>query len=328
MLYINQDHINAVGLLNEVDKIAALIESGFISIAKGDAILPPTSFLKPDNPERFYRINAKSGIVNELAGLKWVASAPQNTQRGLPRANSLVILNDIVTGIPYCIMEGTAINAVRTSAVSYLFLKKFRNNFKRAVIFGVGVLGQEHLRQVIEGYKKGHFPHLETISLYDSNNENSKRVYDLFKDVEGLELSIESSLEGCFTESTAVLLCTNVLSSFIPAETIPGAIGLTVVSIGLRELEPKALTKFTRSVVDNIEHMFSVNTSVDLAGQQGFLKKSDCFTLPDLLLDPSSVSFADEENVILNPFGLVSHDLVVANALYNACVKQNIGTTL
>lgn len=328
MLYINQDHINAVGLLNEVDKIAALIESGFISIAKGDAILPPTSFLKSDDPERFYRINAKSGIVNELAGLKWVASAPQNTQRGLPRANSLVILNDIVTGIPYCIMEGTAINAVRTSAVSYLFLKKFRNNFKRAVIFGVGVLGQEHLRQVIEGYKKGHFPHLETISLYDSNNENSKRVYDLFKDVEGLELSIESSLEGCFTESTAVLLCTNVLSPFIPAETIPEAIGLTVVSIGLRELEPKALTKFTRSVVDNIEHMFSVNTTVDLAGQQGFLKKSDCLTLPDLLLDPSSVSFADEENVILNPFGLVSHDLVVANALYNACVKQNIGITL
>ena len=41
-----------------------------------------------------------------MAGIKWIASAPDNIHKGLERASALIALNDADTGQPRAILEG------------------------------------------------------------------------------------------------------------------------------------------------------------------------------------------------------------------------------
>lgn len=52
------------------------------------------------------RINAMPGFLGgrfQMAGIKWIGSNPKNQLKGLPRASSIIILNDPDTKFPICI---------------------------------------------------------------------------------------------------------------------------------------------------------------------------------------------------------------------------------
>ena len=54
----------------------------------------------------------------DLIGVKWIVGMPANPARGLPTYSALVIVNDPVTGEPLGVIDGDAITAARTAAIS------------------------------------------------------------------------------------------------------------------------------------------------------------------------------------------------------------------
>jgi ornithine cyclodeaminase/alanine dehydrogenase len=93
-----------------------------------------------------------------LAGMKFFGVVPDNPARGLPNVCSLVVLSDIATGLPLCLMDGGWITGVRTAAMTAVAAKHLAHPASEVVAFiGCGVQARAHtrlLRQVLPGLRR------------------------------------------------------------------------------------------------------------------------------------------------------------------------------
>ncbi len=328
MLYLGEEEMRQIGALEgaALPTIWDQVESALVTMAEGTSAVPLDSYLRSPDPEHFDRIIAKAGLVGTTAGIKWIASAPSNLERGLPRATGLLVLNDVVTGVAYAILDAVPVSNLRTAGVALVFLRAFRRRFRRAVVIGAGVHGREHCRQLLHGRELGLFENLDEVFVYDPLEASRQRFSEELTEVKAL-----ASPEEIFADDTLLLYCTNALEPYVTAEEVRGKSGLTVVHTSLRDFLPEALAAFDRCVADSVEHVARAKTSVDLTIQAGLLRRQDCLELTSLLAAArrdAEPPFRDDENVILNPMGLVLNDLLVGEAIYRMAKESGLGTEL
>ncbi|MFC6082162.1 ornithine cyclodeaminase family protein [Sphaerisporangium aureirubrum] len=80
------------------------------------------------------------------AGVKLAAVAPGNAALGLPRINAVYVLYDGVTLRPVAFLDGTALTALRTPAVSVAAVRaSLGERPLRVVVFGAGPQGAGHI---------------------------------------------------------------------------------------------------------------------------------------------------------------------------------------
>ena len=92
---------------------------------------------------------AGGGATSDLLGMKWIGGGTGNRARGLPALASLIVLDDPSTGAPVAIMDGDAITAARTAALSGVAVRLLvprgrTERGHRAVLVGAGVQGRAH----------------------------------------------------------------------------------------------------------------------------------------------------------------------------------------
>src|SRR4051794_36518500 len=128
-------------------EIADLVEAVYRLHGAGDSVNPPSYFLRfPDRPSsRIIALPASLGGPNQVDGLKWVSSFPQNVASGIPRASAVLILNDHDTGYPFACLEASIISATRTAALAALAtdrLSRGRARPTRIGFIGVGLIAR------------------------------------------------------------------------------------------------------------------------------------------------------------------------------------------
>jgi ornithine cyclodeaminase len=91
------------------------------------------------------------GDIN-IGGIKWAAESKKNaTIPGIPYGIDISILSDPETVLPFCILDGTLITAMRTSAVGGLMAKYAApSNADIACLVGAGVIGRTMISAVHE----------------------------------------------------------------------------------------------------------------------------------------------------------------------------------
>jgi ornithine cyclodeaminase/alanine dehydrogenase-like protein (mu-crystallin family) len=79
-------------------------------------------------------------------GVKLVSLTPANSERGLPFIHASYLLFDAETQAPEAVLDGSALTALRTAAVSGLATRFLaRADAARLVVFGAGVQARSHL---------------------------------------------------------------------------------------------------------------------------------------------------------------------------------------
>ena len=82
-------------------------------------------------------------------GVKLVTLTPANPDRGLPFIHASYVLFDAETQAPEAALDGSALTAIRTAAVSGLATRSLsREDAHRLVLFGAGVQARSHLESM------------------------------------------------------------------------------------------------------------------------------------------------------------------------------------
>jgi ornithine cyclodeaminase/alanine dehydrogenase len=154
MRYLDDTEVRAA--LPAQHELIRLAEVALRSLLAGAEV--PAKPTLPPGPGRAFaqampaRLTASlvpgGGADADLLGMKWIAGTQGNRAAGRPTLAGLVVLNDPATGTPIAILDGAAITAARTAALSGVAIRLLASTGPglpaKAVLIGAGVQGRAH----------------------------------------------------------------------------------------------------------------------------------------------------------------------------------------
>ncbi|MEP6477644.1 MAG: ornithine cyclodeaminase family protein, partial [Actinomycetota bacterium] len=138
------DLIDAAQLRRRLPMRAAIdaLEAGFA------AGVPPLS-LRTRTPTPDGQVLVMPAAGDQGVGVKVITLTSGNPGRGLPLVQGLYLLFDAVSQSPEAVIDGAALTALRTGAVSGLATRWLaRPDARRVVVFGAGVQARAHVEAV------------------------------------------------------------------------------------------------------------------------------------------------------------------------------------
>ena len=287
---------------------------------------PNSSFLRfsrlPGN--RIIGLPAFLGGEYNVAGLKWVSSWPANTDRGLPRAAAVLVLNDASTGYPFALIEASGLSAYRTTAGAALaaeILHERRTGDRRRAstlgIVGCGAIG----RGLVEALLREQWQ-IEELRVFDLD-VNRARAF-----AGSIEAHVSPGLltiRICETYRSLASNCDIVaLTTTAGVPWVHDADTLrhrpVVLHLSLRDLAPEIILG-SNNIVDDIRHVLRENTSVHLAHQATRHHDFISGTLYELMF--KEVALDHRKPFIFSPFGLGVLDIALGKWAYDRLTARH-----
>jgi ornithine cyclodeaminase len=290
-------------------QIFNIVKNVYVTHSIGKTVNPDSYFLRfPDSDKnRIIALPASIEDENAIAGIKWIASFPENVRNGLDRASALLILNDRITGYPLACLEGSAISAARTAAsaaVGAQFLHPSPKHIMQLGVIGCGPIAFRTVTLLAQlGWSIG------GLRLTDLSQDRA-RLFQQKCEKLGISCVI-SELSDSIMISDMILFATSaVRPTIFNPEWF--AHSPTVLHMSLRDLAPDIILA-SQNVTDDVDHCLKANTSLDLAWQQsghrGFIEGDIAAAMNGSIVpDPSRAR-------IFSPFGMGVLDLAVAREI-------------
>jgi ornithine cyclodeaminase/alanine dehydrogenase-like protein (mu-crystallin family) len=242
------------------------------------------------------------------AGVKLVTVTPANPDRGLPLIHGLYVLFSPDSQQPEAAIDGAALTALRTGAVSGLATGYLaREDARRLVIFGAGTQARSHLEA------------MRTVRPIDQVHVVSRtpeRAHALAKAAE--RLGLHASVEGPDAARTADIVCTCTTS---PTPLFEGRLlspGTHVNAVGAytldtRELDDEAVRR-ARLVVETREAAMAEAGDVVIPIRSGVVGEDHVVADLAEVVRGAVVRRGPEDVTVFKSVGVAFEDLVIARA--------------
>ncbi|MFE7777259.1 ornithine cyclodeaminase family protein [Streptomyces sp. NPDC057445] len=159
------------------------------------------------------------------AGVKIAGVVPANPGRGLPRITGSYLLLDGVTLVPLALLDGAALTALRTPAVSAVALRRLAApDAGHAVLFGAGPQAYGHLEAAL-----AELP-LSRVTVVARRPERAQALVDHAR---GRGLDARIGGPGDVSESDLVICCTTAREPLFDGDLVPDR--ATVIAVGSHE---------------------------------------------------------------------------------------------
>ncbi|AIQ29087.1 ornithine cyclodeaminase [Paenibacillus sp. FSL P4-0081] len=320
MLYLNDQDLRAVGL-----NWAALAESAEAAvhlIHSGDYVQPVKPYLRYKNPRnRIIAMPAYAGGNVNTAGIKWISSFPDNIRSGLPRAHSIIVLNDQGTGQPTAILNSPLPSIVRTASVSGLMIRHVLEcrSMERIQlgIIGWGPIGQHHCQMAMALFGD----RIERVRIYDIRGADLSGIPSPYME----RMEVAETWADVYLYSNILITCTVSDQRYID---IPPAKGMLLLNVSLRDYKPEALASLKAIIVDDWEEVCRENTDIEQLHLEQGLTRSGTQTLADVVCRRSLSTFAADDPILFCPMGMAVFDIAVAVHYVKKAREMGIGTEL
>ena len=333
LLFLNDKEMHLSGAGN-MDEVIHDVERAYRLYAQGDACMPGKIVLpfgnRPEDEYTLGRINCMPGRVGgeyNIAGVKWVGSAPDNGTRGLPRATATIILNDVKTKLPVCVCDGTEVSAMRTGASGGVAMKYLaKENAETITIGGAGVQGRTQLRAAMCVR-----PSIKKCYVYDLRFESSvkfaQEMKEMFPALELVPVTMEELPAAC-ADSDIIDTATLAQEPFIKGEWAkPGAL---FVNMSGYEMDTACVERADKVVVDfwdTVKHRLHA-TVAHMAAEGNFSDDSLYAEINELCSGKKPGRTSDDEIIYFNAVGAGILDLAVAARCYHNALANGTGTTV
>jgi ornithine cyclodeaminase/thiomorpholine-carboxylate dehydrogenase len=298
--------------LLDLNSLLVNLEKGFMALSRGDVQAPGRPEISI--PGKGFILSMPAYQSGMLVSVKTVCVFEGNLSLNLPNHLAVINLFDSETGKPVCIMDGTYITAIRTSASAVLSVKLLsRAESKIATILGAGVQGREHLKLL------SMVRNLEKIfigSLY-------------FADAQHLAASHENAIpidnfESAVRQSDIVCLCSHSNTSIIEMDWVKPGTHISSVGYAPPEGElPKEIAKL---------HSLFVETRAAFeqppvgCGELAGLDPDSGTELGEMLLGMQPGRISNTEITVYKAMGIAMEDMVAANLAYERANQEGVGT--
>jgi N-[(2S)-2-amino-2-carboxyethyl]-L-glutamate dehydrogenase len=325
LLLLRGDEISAL-LAGREPAVVDAVAASYAAHRAGRSSLPHSTFLRfpGDEVNRIIALPAFLGDGFDIAGIKWIASFPDNVARGMERASAVLVVNSCATGAPVAILEGSVISAQRTAASAALAAKLLLQGGPDPAL---GLVGAGVINQAVAHFIRRTLPGTCRVTIFDLVPRRSRRLKETLEAAwpdaaVAVAESVEAVLAGCPLVSfatTAVRPHVTDLSACPP--------GAVLLHVSLRDLEPAALLGCD-NVVDDADHVCRAQTSLHLAeqlvGTRSFIRCS----LADILVGAAPAKATPAAVSVFSPFGLGVLDLAVAKLVLDQALAAGCGTRL
>ena len=318
VLYLSRFEVDRLSI--PMMEVIRIVEEAFREKAEGRVEVPP----KPGiHPQENAFIHAMPAYIPKMrsAGVKWVSGFPENPKRGLPYISGLLILNDLKTGVPICVMDCTWITAKRTGAATAVATKHLAREDSRTVgILGCGVQGRSNLEALIVVCKD-----LEEVKAYDIDKRNLRAYVKEMTARYGIKVVPVDSPRKAVRHSDIVVTAGPILKHPLPSieaswfEDGGFACPLDFDSYW----KPEAMHSMDKFCTDDRE-------------QLTYYKKLGYFcSTPSEYADLGEIVSGKKlgrensiERIMCMNLGLAIEDMATATLIYEKAKKSGVGTTL
>jgi ornithine cyclodeaminase len=303
-------------------ELVELVADTYMRHDAGATALPHSTFLRfpGDDRNRIIGLPAHLGGAEPAAGIKWIASFPDNIRSGKARASAAVLTNSMTDGRPTALIEGSLISARRTAASAALAA---RTLLPAGPAGGVALLGGGVINAEILRFLAAVVPGLDTVTVYDPDQRRAEEFAAVCAGiVPDAKVTLAPDSATALAAHDLVSLATNAGEPHLDASALrPGAL---VLHISLRDLTAETVLG-AQNVVDDVDHVCRERTSLDLAQQLAGNRDFVDATLGGLLRGTAHLDRDPERLLVFSPFGLGVLDLAFADLVRRTAQEQDLG---
>lgn len=159
---------------------------------------------------------------SEWCGTKLVTLRPENEEVGLPVIQGVYVLFEGGTLSPVAILDGAALTALRTPAVTALAIRHISSRFSgRVTLFGTGVQALPHIKALNAVFSPDHV---------DVVGRTPERVETLVRQLKDLGISASGAAQEAVAHADIILCCTSATTPLFDGDLVQNH--ATVAAIG------------------------------------------------------------------------------------------------
>ncbi|MGI5888306.1 MAG: ornithine cyclodeaminase family protein [Oscillospiraceae bacterium] len=325
ILFLQQEEVIKAGLL-DMKQILAVTEKTYEYMGKGLIKNPPKCRTRiPDDEHWTSFFNSMpcyiGGDIN-IAGIKWAAESKKNAHTpGIPYGIDITILSDPETVLPFCILDGTLVTAMRTSAVGGL-LAKFSapSNTETVTLVGAGVIGRTMIMSVCEA-----LPTVKTIYLCDLDVPKAEKVAAESPYKDKVKIIPTGDSKGSALKSQLIITETTTSKPIVDTSWLTP--GCAVISMASNEIDLDVVRKSDVICIDYWDQMITYKgKAVTQLYDLGELGHDDVAELGDLVLGRKKGRTSDSQTVFATSMGIGALDIMIGYQLYLNASKMGLGT--
>ncbi|WP_302848098.1 ornithine cyclodeaminase family protein [Paenibacillus sp. NFR01] len=259
----------------------------------------------------------------KVAGAKQITIFPRNHERGLPSHQGGVTLFDAETGTLTGIVNGQAITAIRTAAVSAVATKILAlPDARRLAILGTGEQAASHLEAMLL------VRDIRQVHVWSRNTEKARHFAAEMSAKWNVEIHAAETVEEAVREADIICTVTAATEPVLRGEWVQPGAHINAVGAcrpGDRELDT-ALVKQARLYVDRLESAMNEAGDYLLPLKEGAITPGHIVgELGGLLLRCVEGRGFGEEITLFKSLGLAIEDLAAAEYIYRRAEELHIG---
>lgn len=327
ILFLQEEDVIKAGALDMRMTLDA-VEETYRMFGRGELLNPPKTHMEMpigcngDWASFFNTMPCYLGKDINIGGVKWAAEAKNNSNiSGIPYGIDITILSDPETVLPFCILDGTLITAMRTSAVAGVFAKYTApEGCSSALLVGAGVIGRTMIMAVCEA-----LPDVKKIYLSDLDISKAEALKKEYQGVYDVEIIPVTDAKAAFGETNLIITETTSGKTFIDESWLKP--GDTMINMGSYEADKGTVKASDVIIVDYWDQVITSPTkAVSILYKDGEITEDDVYNLSDVVLGKWQGRTDEKEIVNCSSLGLGALDIMIGYKVFLKAKEMGIGT--
>jgi alanine dehydrogenase len=305
----------------QMPELIAAIEDAFAAYERGDAQMPPKSYIDlPQYNGDFRSMPAYLDAGNwDAAGIKWVNVHPDNREEyDLPTVIGTMIYSDPRNAFPLAILDGTELTMQRTGAAAAVATDHLAVEDATSLgIIGAGVQSYTQLRAIST------IRPIEEVVVSDLDEEKVARFVDTFESEFDVRPGTPEDAAACDVLSTVTPVESPIVErEWLGAHTHVNAMGADAK--GKHELADEILLD-AKLVIDDYEQT-THSGEINVPYGEGVLDDDDIYgEIGQIVVGEKEGRTAEDGVTVFDSTGLAIQDVAAAHVAYEHADENDNG---